>query len=306
MPLPIWPGALTVALSVRAGEKDGKPGAVRMRLLSNRDEDERWPQQLLRRRLLATAVLILLFGLGLLAWARLYPAPAALLEGEWRLRAGDIRGADSAFQRFLLLNQESADSFVIVASRYIAAERWDAAARSLERAVQTDPSHRARVDLGIVYEHLGRDDEAEAAYREAIRHRPDDAYALNALGYFYAQRAMHLDEALALLHRALELLPNDGSIMDSLGWALYQRGDVVAALRQLAASVERVPSFGEVRLHLGVALARRGARDQALVELGKAVMLDPELPGAREALETVRRGGLPPLPFPYEPPARRR
>lgn len=277
-----------------------------MRLLSNREGDEPGTQRRLRKRQLAAAALILLFGLSLLAWSRAYPAPAALLTGEWRLRAGDVAGADAAFQRFLLLNQESAESLVIVASRYIAAERWGAAAGSLERALRIDPAHRARVDLGIVYEHLGRDDEAEATYREAIRRRPDDPYALNALGYFYAQRATHLDEALVLLHRALELFPNEGSIMDSLGWALYQQGDVVAALRQLAASVERVPSFGEVRLHLGVALARRGARDQALVELGKAVMLDPELPGAREALETVRRGELPPLPFPYEPHTRGR
>lgn len=270
-----------------------------MRLHFGSDGNTRPGRARLTTRLLLAAGVFLLASLGLAGWSRANPAAAALVAGELRLRAGDAPGADAAFRRHVLLSGESVDSLLRVASICIAGQRWDAARDYLERVLDAEPAHPARLELGIVYEKLGRDQDAEGAYREAVRRRPD-ALTLNALGYYYAQRAERLDDAVALLHRALELRPDEGSIIDSLGWALYQRGDPAAALQQLQVAVRRVPSSGEVRLHLGAALAYRGARSEALVELGKAVMLEPDLPGAREALAAVRAGGRPPIPFPYQ------
>ena len=131
-----------------------------------------------------------------------------------------------------------------------------------------------------------------------------DPQALNALGYFYAYRGYRIGLAVELLQRALQLAPEEGAIIDSLGWALYQRGDLTAAIRQLRRAVAALPGDAEVRFHFGVALARAGLRDPALVELGKAARQDPKLPGVQAALRQVRAGRR--LPVPLVPPGVRR
>lgn len=258
----------------------------------------RAPQEGMPRLLWRLMVIGLVGALALLAWVRLSPAESALQLGQWALEAGDPHRADVWFQRFVRERRGSAGSLAEVGQRYLAARQWERAAEYLEETVSRDPRHPSRVLLGLAYENLGRDDEAEQVYRQALRLFPSHPLVLNALGYFYAQRAARLDEAVDLLHRALELAPMDGAILDSLGWALYQRGDLLGALANLSAAVEQLPDSGEVRYHLAMALARNAQRDRARVELGKAVMLEPWLPGVREAQRCVRDGWRPPVPLP--------
>ena len=63
---------------------------------------------------------------------------------------------------------------------------------------------------------------AEAVFRELLALRPDFAPALNYLGYMNADRGVHLEEALALIEKAVALEPDNGSYLDSLGWVLYR------------------------------------------------------------------------------------
>ena len=66
---------------------------------------------------------------------------------------------------------------------------------------------------------------AIAYFERAVAADPRNANALNYLGYTYAEMGVKLDEAEALIRRALEIEPNDGFYVDSLGWVYYQRGD---------------------------------------------------------------------------------
>lgn len=257
-----------------------------------------------RRIALRVVWALLLSAAGFALWGQVDPAGQSLARGDWWLRRGDVQRAEAAYQRVLVQTGNAPGVLFLVGMRFLRERQWDAASRYLERVVAADPEHVARVLLGAAYEKMGRDADAHAAYREALRRRPNDPTAMNGLAYFYAQRGYRLDLAARILHRALELEPDEAAFVDSLGWVLYQQGNLAGALQQLSRAVRGDPSDAEVRYHYGVALARAGRRDSALVELGKAVMRDPTLEEARRALEWVRAGERPPVPL--VPPGMRR
>jgi tetratricopeptide (TPR) repeat protein len=117
-------------------------------------------------------------------------------------------------------------------------------------------------DLAMVAEKLDKVDEAEARLKRLVELKPDDAQALNALGYTIVDRTARVDEGLALIERAHQLSPKDPFILDSLGWALYRLGKLDDAERYLRAALEGRPD-AEIAAHLGEVLWRKGERDQA-------------------------------------------
>ena len=117
-------------------------------------------------------------------------------------------------------------------------------------------------DLAMVAEKLDKVDEAEARLKRLVELKPDDAQALNALGYTIVDRTARVDEGLALIERAHQLSPKDPFILDSLGWAFYRLGKLDEAERYLRAALEGRPD-AEIAAHLGEVLWRKGERDQA-------------------------------------------
>jgi|SoiMethySBSTD1v2_1073268.scaffolds.fasta_scaffold169320_2 tetratricopeptide (TPR) repeat protein len=117
-------------------------------------------------------------------------------------------------------------------------------------------------DLAMVAEKLDKVDEAEARLKRLVELKPDDAQALNALGYTIVDRTARIDEGLALIERAHQLSPKDPFILDSLGWAFYRLGKLDEAERYLRAALEGRPD-AEIAAHLGEVLWRKGERDQA-------------------------------------------
>jgi tetratricopeptide (TPR) repeat protein len=90
----------------------------------------------------------------------------------------------------------------------------------------------------------------EKQLRRIIELKPDDAMAYNALGYSFADRNTRLDDAEQLLREALRLSPDSGAILDSLGWALFRKGQYEESIELLRAAISRQPD-GEVAAHLG-------------------------------------------------------
>jgi tetratricopeptide (TPR) repeat protein len=87
--------------------------------------------------------------------------------------------------------------------------------------------------------------------KRAIEINPKHAEALNYLGYSYADKGINLNEALSLINRALELKPESGYIMDSLGWVYYKLGNYDEALKILLKAVEKVKDDPVLYEHLG-------------------------------------------------------
>lgn len=135
----------------------------------------------------------------------------------------------------------------------------------------------------LVAEQLGRVDLLEADLRAVLEKNPDDANALNALGFTLADRAVRLDEAKALLERAMQLKPNDPAILDSWGWLQYRLGrlDQAAIYLQRAYKLIEDP---EIAAHLGEVLWEQGKRAEARRIWGEAWNRAPE----HEDLKRVR------------------
>lgn len=102
-----------------------------------------------------------------------------------------------------------------------------------------------------------------------------NAHALNALGYYYADENIELEQAEELLVKANELLPQDPAIMDSLGWLRFRQGRYDEAVTVLRSAYELYPD-PEIAAHLGAALWRSGAEQEAQALITEALLSQPE------------------------------
>ncbi len=112
----------------------------------------------------------------------------------------------------------------------------------------------------LVAERLGQREVFESDLKKVIEVQPDNAYALNALGYFLTDRNERLDEAEGYLKKAYELLPEDAAITDSLGWLYYRQGQFEKSIELLQKAYKLMPDT-EIAAHLGEVLWVTG--DQA-------------------------------------------
>jgi tetratricopeptide (TPR) repeat protein len=117
-------------------------------------------------------------------------------------------------------------------------------------------------DLAMAAEKLDKVDEAESKLKELVALRPDDAQALNALGYTLVDKTSRTGEGLAFIQRAHKISPADPFILDSLGWAFYRMGQFDDAERYLQQALEGRPD-AEIAAHLGEVLWRKGEHDKA-------------------------------------------
>lgn len=140
-------------------------------------------------------------------------------------------------------------------------------------------------DLAMVAERLDKLDVLESSLMRVIQIKPDHAQAYNALGYTLADRNLRLTEAKQFLDKALKLSPDDGFILDSMGWLLYRMGKNQEALTYLERAYKHRPD-PEIAAHLGEVLLKLGRRDEAQKLWKDSLREHPE----NEVLgETVRR-----------------
>ena len=156
------------------------------------------------------------------------------------------------------------------------AGRIDEAIRSLEASSAGLPdSTEVRYDLAMLYERQDRIAEMEQQLRRIIAIDPNHAHAYNALGYTLADRNLRLQEAERLIARALQLQPQDASILDSMGWVKYRLGDNTQAIEYLRRAWTARPD-AEIGAHLGEVLWQDGQRDEALAIWRAALANDPD------------------------------
>jgi Tfp pilus assembly protein PilF len=136
--------------------------------------------------------------------------------------------------------------------------------------------------MGDTLAHLHRYAEAYEAYEQALMLMPDDILTLNNYGYLLATQGEQLDKAEVMVKRALANEPDQGFILDSLGWIYYQKGDIEQAIRYLEAAVERDATHPELHEHLGDAYRRAGRLAEAVESWQRS--LDMDAPN-REAIE---------------------
>lgn len=126
----------------------------------------------------------------------------------------------------------------------------------------------------LMHEKTGNIKAAESDLRFVLGRQPDNADALNALGYMLADNNQQLDEAHRLLTRALTLRPDDAAILDSMGWVLYRMGHQEEAILRLRKSFTLDPN-DEVAAHLGEVLWSAGKHNEADTIWKQGLQLNP-------------------------------
>jgi len=126
----------------------------------------------------------------------------------------------------------------------------------------------------------------EQDLRSILEREPDNATALNALGYTLTNRTERHDEAMELITRALALEPNEPAILDSMGWVLYRKGRAEEALDYLTRAYAGFPD-PEVAAHLGEVLWVTGDTEGALTVWRGAALREPDHPVLRSTLERL-------------------
>ncbi|MBU1169864.1 MAG: tetratricopeptide repeat protein [Proteobacteria bacterium] len=118
--------------------------------------------------------------------------------------------------------------------------------------------------LGVVYDKKGDRISCIEEMKKVLKIDPDDANALNYLGYTYADLGMNLEEAEELITKALSFKPDDGYITDSLGWVYYQKGNYEKAVATLEKAVGMIPDDPILLEHLGDAFFKTSDTEKAL------------------------------------------
>lgn len=142
-------------------------------------------------------------------------------------------------------------------------------------------------DQAMMAEKAGKADEMERLLRQLIALKPDHHHAYNALGYSLADRNTRLDEAKALIEKAVELAPTDAYIQDSLGWVEFRLGNTRRALDILQAAYRSRPD-AEIAAHLGEVHWTLGQRDQAMRIWREGLLLANDNETLQETLRRFR------------------
>jgi tetratricopeptide (TPR) repeat protein len=144
---------------------------------------------------------------------------------------------------------------------------------------------------GISYERADLFPKAEADFLRALELNPDQPQVLNYLGYSWVDKGLHLDRALGLIEKAIEESPNDGYIIDSLGWAYYRLGRFPEAVEKLEQAALLLPNDPEINDHLGDAYWRVGRKLEASFQWKVAYAMDEE-GNVRKRIEPKLAAGL--------------
>lgn len=221
--------------------------------------------------------------------------------------AEDESGNDGmyAYNRALALKPDLSLIHYLLGLHYRRAGQRDQAVKSLQRAFDLDPSNAAAAaELGGIYSDMADAVNAEIWYRQAVRVAPDDGSFWLLLAKFYVGHGLRIDsDALQCARRAVELAPQSGDALDTLGQAQYLNNDLKTAEATLLKAKELAPRQASVYLHLGQLYLDSGRSDEAKINLENAVGLDPGGPIAEIAFKSLARLGISDASLPTPTPA---
>jgi tetratricopeptide (TPR) repeat protein len=170
---------------------------------------------------------------------------------------------------------EDREVYIALAQINSRLKRWSDAEEDINKAAglaskQEDKDYVQFV-LGSIYERQKRFEPAEAAFKKVLANDPRSAITLNYLGYMLADRGTHLDEALGYIKKAVELDPQNGAYLDSLGWAYFKLGNYDLAEENLRKASERIGNDATVQDHLGDVYQKMGRLKQAAAHWQRAL-----------------------------------
>lgn len=186
-------------------------------------------------------------------------------------------------------------AYVALAQIYQDVSRGPQAVKLLQDAQVKFPSSTSiTFALGAVFDKQKNFAGSEMAFRQVLAREPDNAGALNYLGYMLAERGERLDESVGYLKKALEKEPNNGSFLDSLGWAYFKAGKFDLAEENLRRAADQLRVNSVIQEHYGQLLFKVGRFEDAIAAWNRALAgdgvsvdradIDKKVRGARQKL----------------------
>ena len=206
---------------------------------------------------------------------------AELGRAEALRRGGQTSLAIEVLQQLLRAYPEQAMAHITLGDALRREERFAEANESYSRAIELMDPRDPRLWFvfymrGIGHHQLDTWPEAEADFRSALALNPGQAQVLNYLGYSLVERREKLDEALAMIETAVAAQPQNGAIVDSLGWALFVLGRAEEAVEPMERAAELEPVDPIVLDHLGDVYWTVGRRLEARFQWQRALSFEPE------------------------------
>jgi tetratricopeptide (TPR) repeat protein len=197
---------------------------------------------------------------------------------------------------------EDRDVYIALSQMYSRLKRWPEAEEALNKAEQLSSNDEDREYVnflrGADYERQKKYDQAEDMFRKVLVANPQNATALNYLGYMLADRGVKLDEALNFIKKAVDLDPANGAYLDSLGWAYFRLGRFELAEDSLIKASQRIGTDPTVQDHLGDLYQKTGRLklaaahwERALQEWNKTVSAEvdsSEVAKVQKKLESAK------------------
>lgn len=170
--------------------------------------------------------------------------------------------------RKLLDGRGDRDIHIAIAQAFDKAKNYPEMSRAIDEAEKLSTSKDEKESIyfmrGAMLEKQKKFDAAEAEFRKVLDMNPQSASAMNYLGYMLADRNTRLPEAQQLISKALELDPNNGAYLDSLGWVYYRQGKLPEAESTLRKAIEQFSKDPTVHDHLGDVYFSQGKLREAI------------------------------------------
>ncbi len=191
-------------------------------------------------------------------------------------RAGKFTNSAAEYQKLIDKSPKSSDLYVRLGESKANANDTAGALEAFKKARELDPnSYLPVLELALLYNRVGRDEEARKTYEDVIKIQPDNVEALNNLAYLKADSGVDLDQALAYAQRAQQKRPNDPNVIDTLALIYIRKNLTDDSLRMLRDLVTKKPENPTFHLHLALALYQKGDRPEAKKELEAALRNKP-------------------------------
>ena len=187
------------------------------------------------------------------------------------------------------------DAAVMLGDIYRATDKFAEAAVAYSRAIaavhkETPDDWRIFYYRGVSLERDKQWPAAEADFQHALKLNPNQPSVLNYLGYSWVDKGINLDQALAMIKQAVDLRPDDGYIVDSLGWAYYQLHRYKDAVDTLERAIDLKPEDSTINDHLGDAYWQVGRKLDATFQWAHARDMKPEPDQLPVILEKLKHG----------------
>ncbi len=178
----------------------------------------------------------------------------------------DVAAAD--LKKLLDGKADDRDTYIALANIYDKGQRWNDMGKALDAAEKLSDSDEDKEGVwfmrGAMYERMKKLDKAEVEFRKVLKANPENAGAMNYIGYMLADANLRLEESLDLITKALDIEPGNGAYLDSLGWVQFRLGRLDDAEKNLRLALEKTPRDPTVHDHMANVLMKESKVREAV------------------------------------------